>query len=208
MHHDDDGDCSVGKLGDQNDRPQRMISRQRSHDHRRSGVKQGRLIPGGRQETVPTCRSIVKSRSSTHTERPQPGGTLINRCRNRGKARIRPSISWRRSTSPRSPGRSKIKITANCSGTLPVSIARNAKSAGLARSMGGHSSLTFSPANGQALSIPHTHHTEWLDGAEESKVIRTHVALLATRAAQRAGETKVLTSENQGWLYTYGGPAV
>jgi len=121
-----------------------MMSRQRSHDHRQSGVKHAASSPGGRQETARTCRSIVKSRSSTHTGRPQPGGTLINRGRNRGKARIRPPISWRRSSRPRSPGRSKIKITANCSGTLPVSIARNAKSAGLARSITDRSSFGVS----------------------------------------------------------------
>jgi hypothetical protein len=41
-------------------------------------------------------------------------------------------MSCHNSSRPRSSGRSKIKITANCRGTLPLSIARYAKSAELA----------------------------------------------------------------------------
>lgn len=135
MQHDDDSDCTVGKLSDQNDGPQRMISPQRSHDHRKSGVKHGRLIPrwstGSSAYVSINCEIEIIHPYGTSAAR----GTLINRCRSRGKARMRRPISWRRSSRPRSPGRSKIKITANCSGTLPVSIAEMPKSAGLARSI-------------------------------------------------------------------------
>ena len=41
--------------------------------------------PGARHGIALTWRSMVKSASSTHAGRPQPGGTLINRCRRRGQ---------------------------------------------------------------------------------------------------------------------------
>jgi hypothetical protein len=66
------------------------------------------------------------------------------RSRCEGVQAVRPSRRSRRCERFKLPGRSKIKMTANCFGTLPVSIARNAWSAELARSMIDRSSFGVS----------------------------------------------------------------
>src|SRR5207342_3487619 len=55
---------------------------------------------------------------------------------------MRSEITCRRCAKLKSPDGSTSKMAANCSGTLPASIARNAKSVELARSLTGHSGLS------------------------------------------------------------------
>jgi hypothetical protein len=86
----------------------------------------------------------VRQDQPTQIGRPKAGGKLIKRCRIRGRARMRSEISKRSCERLKLPGQSKIKMTANCCGTLPVSIARNARSAELARSMIDRSSFSVS----------------------------------------------------------------
>ena len=91
--------------------------------------------PGEGQTMYSMCRWMVKLGSSTHTARPQPGGTFISRCRNRGTARTRSaSVSVTTSASKPSPG-SSTKTAPNCCGTEPRCRAANIRSADPARSI-------------------------------------------------------------------------
>ena len=93
--------------------------------------------PGSRQATARTWRRISKPRASIQIGPPQPGGTLTSRWRSRGTAGMRSARSWRARSRSSPPPSSSIRMTPNCSGTSPQSIARNARSDGLARSITG-----------------------------------------------------------------------
>lgn len=106
--------------------------------------------PGCRHLTPRTCRRTSNRSSSTQIGPPQPGATRTSRWRIRGMAWIRSASSC--CTRPRSsrsaPARSlasSMRTTPNCSGTFPLSIARNARSAGLARSTAGWSNREVIP---------------------------------------------------------------
>ena len=93
--------------------------------------------PGSRHATARTWRRISNPGSSTQIGPPQPSGTLTSRWRSRGTAGTRSAISRRARPRSSAPPSSSIRMTPNCSGTSPQSIARNARSDGLARSITG-----------------------------------------------------------------------
>ena len=90
--------------------------------------------PDDRQATSRTWRPMSNDASSTQTGPPQPKGVRTSRWRSRGTARIRsPSSARARARSRPDPAPSR-STTPSCSGTVPASIARKARSVALARS--------------------------------------------------------------------------
>jgi hypothetical protein len=96
-----------------------------------------RSSPGAGHVTVRTWRETSNPGSSIQMGPPQPNGGRTSLLRSRGTAGIRSAISRRTRAKSSSSARSRIKITPNCCAAFRLSIARNARSVGLARSTTG-----------------------------------------------------------------------